>query len=278
MSNYLNEINHFSDYLKIYSNIIAFLISIHIVSNLYIFIARNDYPNWIIHYGYEAESYIKLYLISIYYTIETLTTVGYGDITCVTPKEKIFGLFMECVGIFAYSWIITSVSNYVKILHERYEEFENKIKILDSIKLSVSHFPDELYDKIYRYLKYKQDSEKLDKKIIFESLPVGLSNILIYEMYKPIINNFVFFKNFDNIDFIVKVVLNFNPILSVRNDILIKEGDYVEDIIFIKRGRLNLELPLDFLNNEVAKNLTNTTLLLKNEYSNKPKKKKKKIS
>ena len=277
MSNYLNEINHFSDYLKIYSNIIAFLISIHIVSNLYIFIARNDYPNWIIHYGYEAESYIKLYLISIYYTIETLTTVGYGDITCVTPKEKIFGLFMECVGIFAYSWIVTSVSNYVKILHERYEEFENKIKILDRIKLSVSHFPDELYDKISRYLKYKQDSEKLDKKIIFESLPVGLSNILIYEMYKPIINNFVFFKNFDNIDFIVKVVLNFNPILSVRNDILIKEGDYVEDIIFIKRGRLNLELPLDFLNNEVAKNLTNTTLLLKNEYSNKPKKKKRRF-
>ena len=105
---------------------------------------------------------------------------------------------MECIGIFAYSWIITSISNYVKVLHEKTEQLENKVKILDSIKLSCPKFPEDLYDRITRYLKYKQDEEKLDKKIIFESLPLGLTNLLIYEMYKPIINNFIFFKNFDS--------------------------------------------------------------------------------
>ena len=95
ISNFLSEIKHFGDYLKVYSNIITFLIALHIISNIFIFIGRNNYPNWIIYYNYQDKSYIELYLISIYYSIETLTTVGYGDIVCTTVMEKIFGLFME---------------------------------------------------------------------------------------------------------------------------------------------------------------------------------------
>ena len=246
VSNFLNEIRHFSDYLKLYSNIITFLIALHIVANIFIFIGRNNYPNWVIFYNYEDKSYLQLYIISIYFSIATLTTVGYGDIVCTTVMEKVFGLFMECIGIFSYSWVVTSMSNYVKVLHEKTEEYENKCVILENIRQSYPKLSDDLYERIKRYLKYKQDMVKLDKKIVIESLPIGLSNILIYEMYKPIINNFIFFKTFDNIDFIVKVLLNFNPIIADRNDILIKEGDLVEDIIFVKRGRLSLELPLDF--------------------------------
>ena len=65
-------------------------------------------------------------MISIYFTIETLTTVGYGDLTFSTPREKLFGLFMEIVGIFAYSWAISHISNYFKIINE-------KLKIMKKI-------------------------------------------------------------------------------------------------------------------------------------------------
>ena len=239
-----NETTHYINFFKIYKNLFIFFISIHIVANIFIFIGRIDYPNWIINYGYDDCSYIKLYLISIYYSITTLTTVGYGDLLCITYKEKIFGLFLEIFGVIAYSWVVSSISNYVQGINEKNENYEKKCKILDNIKISHPQLSDDLYDRINRYLKYKQDNEKSDKKIIFESLPVGLSNMLVYEMYKEIINNFIFFKNFDNIDFIAKVVLNFNPILALRNDILINYDELVEDIIFVRKGKLSLELPL----------------------------------
>jgi hypothetical protein len=35
---------------------------------------------------------------------------------------------MEFIGIFSYSWIVTSMSNYVKNLHEKTEEYENNVK------------------------------------------------------------------------------------------------------------------------------------------------------
>ena len=51
-----------------------------------------------------------------------------------------------------------------------------------------------------------------------------------------------FFKNFDNNDFIVKVIFCFQPILAIKNDILIKDGDFIEDIIFniCKKREINI--------------------------------------
>ena len=53
-----------------------------------------------------------------------------------------------------------------------------------------------------------------------------------------------FFKNFDNIDFNERVILSFNPIIAFRNVVLIKENEFVDDIIFVRSGKLTLELPL----------------------------------
>ena len=239
-----SKIKFFSFYGRIIISILIFIISLHIISCVFIFIGKNHYPNWIYYFNHNNKNFPQLYLISIYYIMTTLTTVGYGDITCISFNEKFFGLFMEIVGICAYSWALTAMSNYIKIINDKSEELYNKIKILDNIKLTYPQFSDNLYERIIRYLKYKHFHEKKGNNNIIEELPIGLRNSLIYEMYKPIIKNFIFFKDFTNEDFIVKIILALKPILALKNDILIKDGDLVEDIIFVKRGRLSLELPL----------------------------------
>ena len=245
LSNYLNQYEHFNNYLGLYSGFIITVTCMHIMACTFIFIGKCEYPGWIINYGYQDLNYSELYLIAIYYIITTCTTVGYGDLTCITLVEKIFGLIMEIVGIFAYSFAVSSISNYVKVMNDKSEEYREKSEILEDIRISYPELDDDLYHQIHRYLKFKfLCHEKLDKKVIINSLPLTLKNSLVCEMYEPLIKNFIFFKNFDNIDFIVRVILCFKPILAVRNDILIKDGDFVEDMIFVKRGRLSLDLPL----------------------------------
>jgi hypothetical protein len=177
-----------------------------------------------------------------------MTTVCYGDITCYCFWELIFQLFLLIVGILAYSWAVTSFSNYIKKINERTVDFEKKKDILDEIKLNNQNLPDELYDKIIRYLKFKNFHEKKLKNIIFDCLPISLKNDLICEMYKPIIKNFVFFKNFQNTDFIVRVIQVFRPVIADKNDILINDNDMVEDIMFVKEGVLSVELPINMTN------------------------------
>ena len=177
-----------------------------------------------------------------------ITKVGYGDINCYSMNEIIFQLFILIIGIIGYSYVVSYVSNYIVKINEKTVEFDKRKEILDEIRISHPNLSDELYDRILRYLKFKNFQEKKLMNIIFDCLPVGLKNNLISEMYKPIIKNFIFFKNFQNTDFIVRVILAFKSIIAYKNDILVNEGDMVEDIMFVKKGVLSVELPINMVN------------------------------
>ena len=253
----LDKYEYYNNYYNFYKIITLTFITMNFVSCVFIFLGKNSYPSWITNFGFEEESFIKLFFLCIYYLIETVTTVGYGDLTCITVAEKVFGIIIEFIGIIAYSWVVTSISNYVKSQSDQKEEYFNKYKILEDIKMKYPDLNDDLFERINRYIKHKQNNEDQEKNLI-EELPISLKNILVYNMYEPIIKNFIFFKNFDNKDFIVRVIFCFKPILAIRNDILIKDGDFIEDIIFVKRGKISLELPIKICEKEINTEHHNT--------------------
>ena len=257
---FLSKLESSSNYGKIFMSLFIFFIALHYIACIFIFIGKNYYPNWIVKNNLESNNFIDLYITSIYFMIATLTTVGYGDISTYNIWEKIFGLIMLLIGILGYSYAVSSLSNYIKNIDAKNLEYEKKCSILEEIKLIHPEIPDDLNDRILRYLKYKQFNEKKDKNIIMECLPNSLRNTLIYNMYRNIIENFIFFKNFKNTEFIVRVILKFKPILALKNDVLVKQGEFIEEIIFVKNGKLSLCISINkniyqkaTLNNTISK-------------------------
>jgi voltage-gated potassium channel len=57
------------------------------------------------------------FLDALYFTIVTITTVGYGDITPVTTGGKIFSIFLIIIGIGTFLTILTSIAE--RLLHRR---------------------------------------------------------------------------------------------------------------------------------------------------------------
>ena len=237
-----------NDFCNLIFNICIIFLALNYTACLYIFIARNTYPNWLLKARLEISDFTSIYICALYILLMALTTVGYGDITCYSLIERIFQIFLLFIGIIAYSWIISSFSNFIKKLNEKFISYEKKKYTLDEIKMNNPNLPDKLYDKILRYLKFRYFHEQNLRNIIFDCLPVGLKNNLICEMYKPIIKNFIFFKNFENTDFIVQVILSFKPTIAYKNYILVNEGDLIEDIMFVKHGVLSVELPINITN------------------------------
>lgn len=43
------------------------------------------------------------YLTAFYFTVTTITTVGYGDISGGTKTEKVFCIFIQVVGVIGFS-------------------------------------------------------------------------------------------------------------------------------------------------------------------------------
>ena len=238
----LNNYFLFKENGALIAKIYLILLIIHFGACIYIFIGRNSYPNWILNVKMETSGFSEIYITAIYCLIMTITSVGYGDITCYSFNERIYQIILLIFGILAYSWIVSSISNYIEKHNSDLDVFQQKIDILKDIKLNHPNMTNKLYNKIVQHLKYRNLYEKQNKNIIFECLPLSLKNNLIYEMYKPIITKFTFFKNIDNIDFIIKVILAFRPVIAVKNDIIINDGDIVEEIIFVKKGVLIVQL------------------------------------
>jgi len=87
-------------------------------------------------------------------------------------------------------------------------------------------------------------------------------------MYKNIITSFVFFQNFNNFNFAIKAIESFKPISSLKNEILIKEGEFLYEIIFVKTGILSLEVKLKITENRVLRQRKDKSLLLLNNVIN----------
>ncbi len=234
--------------------IFLFFACLNISTCLYIFLGINSYQSWIIKINMQDEPYYILYLTSLYFVIVTITTVGYGDITGNTISEICFQIILLILGTIAYSFIISYFSNYIVKINQKSLNFENKVNILNEIKISHPNMKQTLYQEVLRNLHNEQLYEKKDKQLLFQCLPYSLKNKLIMEMYRPIIKNFIFFKDIDNSDFIVKVATSLKPLISIKGEILVQEGDFIKEIFFIKKGMIGLNICIDANNPEISIN------------------------
>ena len=225
--------------------IISLIAYLHITVCLHIFTARNTYPNWIISKNLDCSSFSSIYITSLYFIIQTITSVGYGDTTGNTLSEFIYQIYLLLIGIFLYSWIISSFSNYFMEQKKATEQLDKKLEILNDIKMTYPEMNNGLYQRIYKHLTFSYKTEKKDKTFLLDDLPCSYKNQLIYAMYKPLIDGFTFFKNFHNTEFINSVITKLIPVLAVKNDILIKQGEVIEDMIFVKKGKLSLEIVIE---------------------------------
>ena len=237
------------------ATIFLFLFFLNMTVCIFIFLGLNSNPSWIIKLNIQDEPYLQIYLISTYFVIVTVTTVGYGDITGDSLPEICFQIILLIVGTIAYSFIISFFSNYIIKINQKSMTFEKNFEILREIKLNHPNMKKSIYQEVLRTLKNEQIYERKDKHLLFDCLPYSLKNEMIMEMYKKIIQNFIFFKEIDNSDFIIKVATSLKPLIAIKGDILIQEGDFVKEIFFVKAGviGLNICIDLDHLENSIKK-------------------------
>ena len=241
-SRYLSQNEILDDHGGIVITFFLTIIILNMTACLFIFLGINSYSSWIIYLNIQDESYLNIYLASIYFIIVTITTVGYGDITGQTVPEISFQIYLLIIGTIAYSFTISYISNYIVKSNKKSMTFEKHLEILQEIKMHHPNMKNSLYNEVLRNIYNEQLYERKDKHLVFDCLPYSLKNKLIEEMYKPLIKNLVFFKDIDNSDFIVKVVTSLKPVISVKGDIVIEEGDYIKEIIFVKKGVIGLNI------------------------------------
>ena len=54
-----------------------------------------------------------MYVAAIYYTVTTITTVGYGDHSAVNTAERILATIIMIIGVIAFSYATGALSSLI---------------------------------------------------------------------------------------------------------------------------------------------------------------------
>jgi len=86
----------------------------HVSACLYILLAEleSDHDNnWVLNEG--NLDGIDLYVISVYFVVTTVATVGYGDISPYTTEERIFCIILMLVGVSSFTFVSGALSSLI---------------------------------------------------------------------------------------------------------------------------------------------------------------------
>ena len=78
------------------------------------------------------KDFVSKYIASVYWSFETVTTIGYGDISPQTLRERIFSLASMIIGVLMYSFVIANLSIMTSGYDARNEDCRVIILLLPS--------------------------------------------------------------------------------------------------------------------------------------------------
>ena len=81
------------------------------------------------------------YMISVYWALQTVTTVGFGDIGIKHRDEYVLAIIWMLFGVSIYMLFIGNVSNIIANIDSKAFELSQKIEILTAITIKIDMPP-----------------------------------------------------------------------------------------------------------------------------------------
>ena len=253
---YLSESYYLEELVRFLIYILVFLLSIHLFICLHIYFSLRSFPNWIVHINIINETFFSKYIASLYFMITTMTTVGYGDIVCISSIERIYHIFLLVLGTLLYTFLVSKIGNILRDQSHEQTKLSKDLNILENIRITYPDMSFKLYSKIKRHLlSIFNKRKKTGISLLINGVPDAIKNDLLFKIYSKVINEFKIFKDIKNSNFVLQMLTSFIPIISKKEEIIVLEGEIIQNIIFVKDGRLSMEIHIDL--NDPYKSIQN---------------------
>ena len=215
--------------LRLFLLIFWILLAAHVVGCGWIFLTEAP-P--------EATTYER-YIRSFYWTITTLTTIGYGDITPDTSAQTFYVILIELLGAGMYGLVIGNIANLIANIDVAKTQYKEKLDKINTF-LKYRNIPVDMQRKINDYYNYLWESRRgYDESSVLADLPDPLKESVSLYLNKEIIEKVPIFEA-ASLDLIKDVIMNMEPVVFTPGDYIVRAGEVGFDMYFISRGRVDV--------------------------------------
>ncbi|KAM3871137.1 voltage-gated delayed rectifier potassium channel KCNH5 [Diretmus argenteus] len=181
----------------------------------------------------------SLYITSLYFTMTSLTTIGFGNIAPTTDGEKIFSVAMMMVGSLLYATIFGNVTTIFQQMYantNRYHEMLNNVR--DFLKLY--QVPKGLSERVMDYIVSTWSMSKgIDTEKVLSICPKDMRADICVHLNRKVFNEHPAFRLASD-GCLRSLAVEFQTTHCAPGDLIYHSGESVDTLCFVVSGSLEV--------------------------------------
>ncbi|KAM6917478.1 voltage-gated delayed rectifier potassium channel KCNH5 [Lycodopsis pacificus] len=181
----------------------------------------------------------SLYITSLYFTMTSLTTIGFGNIAPTSDGEKIFSVAMMMVGSLLYATIFGNVTTIFQQMYantNRYHEMLNNVR--DFLKLY--QVPKGLSERVMDYIVSTWSMSKgIDTEKVLSICPKDMRADICVHLNRKVFNEHPAFRLASD-GCLRSLAVEFQTTHCAPGDLIFHAGESVDTLCFVVSGSLEV--------------------------------------
>jgi Cyclic nucleotide-binding domain/Ion transport protein len=185
-----------------------------------------------------TDDHFTNYLRSFYWTITTVTTTGYGDITPKTNAQTVYAACTMIVGAGIYATVVGNVASILARVDGARTAFQDRLEQLTTY-MRYKQLPAPLQKRVLSYHHYLWDTGRGVDESMLEHLPTSLQREVILFLNREMIQQVPFLKGADEA-VVHQLVGSLRHVIFTPGDYLFQAGEIGREMYFINRGSVEI--------------------------------------
>jgi voltage-gated potassium channel len=231
-----------SGYLRIAKYFTIFMLLVHWIACAWFLVPFFEgFPEncWVVQQGIERAGPTTQYIRSLYWVIQTMATVGYGDITPHRDFEYVFSILIMLIGASTYAFIIGNIASLASNLDAARVAFFNRIEAISQY-LHSRHVPLKLNEQVRNYYEYLWAHHRgVKEEILFDDLPPAFRLNLLLHLTRELLDKVPLFKYCSPVLRNV-LLMALKPQTYAPGVLIAREGEVGKEIYFLSHGKVEI--------------------------------------
>ncbi|KAF3325187.1 Potassium channel AKT1 [Carex littledalei] len=191
--------------------------------------------------NFQNESLAIRYVTSMYWSITTVTTVGYGDLHAENIGEKIFTMFYMLFNLGLTAYLIGNMTNLVVHTTTRTRKFRDTIQAAMSFAIR-NTLPVRLQDQMISHLslKFRTDSQGLQQQETLDALPKAIRSSITHHLFFELVQKTYLFRGVSN-DLLFQLVSEMKAEYFAPREDVILQNEAPTDFYILVTGTMTNE-------------------------------------